>query len=185
MTYKAFCSNYGDHSTNKQGPRCWNEEAIETMADAMEPIWDSFADDLDIHLDRTNEAIVDTFATVLRITSRNANPNIRSALRTFTAVLKHRRDLARAGVEQLFENLEADFSSFQSDALSPVQTAYIGKLMQETYHAANMQHGKTSLSNLYQNIHLPFLLRHWQRPPPQDPHDRPLRLQIALRRTST
>jgi hypothetical protein len=38
-TYRAFCSNYGDHCTNAVGSHNWNEEAIEKMIGSLAAPW--------------------------------------------------------------------------------------------------------------------------------------------------
>jgi hypothetical protein len=122
----------------------------------MDSIWDEFVDDLDTHLVRINIAIADAFTAVLNITSTT---NLRSALRTFASVLRHRRQLALSAVDHVVEILESDLDSLRSDTVSPVQTAYIGQLMESTYHAANMEFGKSRFYPLLCAILIPSVAR--------------------------
>jgi hypothetical protein len=147
-TYKSFCSNYGDHSTPARGYRCWNEEAIQTMTEDLSTVWDSFAIDLDVEIEHINTATNQIFARIIRLASsaRGNEPrapnNNGSAMRTFVSNLIHREHLTRYGVDRANETFESKLSSLRTDAFSSVRTAFIGGLMESTYHAANMEFGK-------------------------------------------
>jgi len=149
MTYKAFCSHYGAHSTAKSdGYHCWNEEAMESMNDDMSTLWDSFEVDIEAHLERVNATVVQAFGNALTVASSiGANEpgtanNTGSAMRTLATTLCHRKDLAHHGIEETSESFNSELSSFHTDAFSSIRTAFIGKLMESTYHAANMEYGK-------------------------------------------
>lgn len=190
-SYKAFCSNYGEHSTAKMGYHCWNEEAMEGMKGDMSAVWDSFAVDLEAHLERINGAVVQAFDSILRIAlSTGANEpgaanNTRSAMRTLAATMHHRKDLTLYGIERAGESFHSELSSLHTDAFSSIRTAFLGKLMENTYHAANMEYGKPIVLLLTLS-HLPLtpISRFWQRPPPQGPHHRQIRLLVPLQRPS-
>ncbi|RYP50632.1 hypothetical protein DL768_003914 [Monosporascus sp. mg162] len=149
-SYTAFCSNYGEHSTAKMGYHCWNEEAMEGMKSDMSAVWDSFAVDLEAHLERINGVVIQAFDKVLRVvlsTGTNepgAANNTRSAMRTLAATLRHRKDLTLYGIEKAGESFHSELSSLRTDAFSSIRTAFIGKLMENTYHAANMEYGSGS-----------------------------------------
>ncbi|KAF2026367.1 hypothetical protein EK21DRAFT_115930 [Setomelanomma holmii] len=149
-SYKAFCSNYGDYSTPVMGSRCWNEEAIQGMTTDLSAVWDSFAVDLDTGIERVNTAAVHIYAKVFEIAASPAEnrsretDDIGSAMRTLASNLLHREHLTRYGIEKVTETFESNLSSLRSDTLSSVRTALIGKLMEGTYHAANMDYGNDS-----------------------------------------
>jgi uncharacterized protein (DUF2252 family) len=48
----------------------------------------------------------------------------------------------RCGIDQAMESFVSDLRSLRADTLTGARTAFIGKLMEATYHAANMEHGK-------------------------------------------
>jgi hypothetical protein len=133
------------------GYHCWNEEAMEGMKGDMSAVWDSFAVDLEAHLERINGAVVQAFGNVLRVAlSTGANEpgaanNTRSAMRTLAATLHHRKDLTVYGIENASESFHSELSSLHTDAFSSIRTAFIGKLMENTYHEANMEYGKPTL----------------------------------------
>ncbi|KAJ4302860.1 hypothetical protein N0V90_001751 [Kalmusia sp. IMI 367209] len=67
-----------------------------------------------------------------------------SALQVLTATLPHRKDLVLYGIEGAIEDFRAGLSTLQTDALSFLQTAFIGQLMESTYRAASMETGRGS-----------------------------------------
>ncbi|KAF2688370.1 hypothetical protein K458DRAFT_414140 [Lentithecium fluviatile CBS 122367] len=149
-TYKAFCSNYGDHSTKEKGYRCWNEEAMGGMKGDMSIVWDSFAVDLDAHLDRINGAVIQAFHNVLEfaLSAGAAEPraalNARSAMHTLADTLRHRQYLTVYGIEKASESFHSELSCLHTNAFSSIRTAFTGRLMHNTYHAANMDYGNGS-----------------------------------------
>ncbi|KAH7071874.1 hypothetical protein BKA63DRAFT_492539 [Paraphoma chrysanthemicola] len=150
-SYKAFCSHYGDHSTPAIGSRCWNEEAIEGMATELSGVWDSFAVDIDTEVERANTAVMSVFAKVLERAlspaanrSPSANVDAGFAMRNLVSNLVHREDLTSYGIEQVMEIFGSNLASLRADTLSSVRTASIGKHMERTYHAANMEFGSGS-----------------------------------------
>jgi hypothetical protein len=136
------------------GYRCWNEEAMQGMKGDLSDIWNSFASDLDDEIELVNTATSEAFSKVLRIAaSTRVNESgvprdTRSAMRTFASNLVHREHLTRYGVEKATETFESKLSSLRADALSSVRTAFIGQIMEATYHAANMEYGKSIFATL-------------------------------------
>ena len=147
-SYKAFCSNYGEHSTAKMGSHCWNEEAMKAMKDNMSPVWDSFAVDLKADLQQINGAVIQAFDNGIRFVSAiepcEANNN-RSAMRALAATLHHRKDLVLYSIEKANESFQYELCSLRTDAFSSIRTAFIGKIMEDTYHSANMEYGRPAL----------------------------------------
>jgi hypothetical protein len=145
-SYKAFCSNYGDYKTRAVGKRCWNKEAITAMRTDMQPVWDKFTVDVvETQLADLSATIAQVFAAILTIASPpDAELHFRSSMRTLTTVTVHRRGLVVSGIEQALETLHSALSSLSTNAFSRLRTAYIGKLMEETYHAAAMEYGMSS-----------------------------------------
>lgn len=137
--------------TNAIGYRCWNQEAVESMKSDMAHIWDGCAINLESQLDLINETVSQAFGKVLELAlppnrrgSRATNTTPR-AMRTLATILRHREDLVLNGMEKIVESFQSEFSCLQADAFSSVRTAFIGKLMESTYHAANMEYGKLTL----------------------------------------
>jgi hypothetical protein len=141
------------------GYHCWNEKAILGMTGDLSAIWNGFASDLDDEIQRVNTATSQAFDKVLRIAaSTRANKSeatneTRSAMRTFASNLVHRNHLTRYGVEKATETFESKLSSLRADALSSVRTAFIGQIMEATYHAANMEYGKSIFTTLLVDIY--------------------------------
>ena len=121
---------------------------MESMNDDMSTLWDSFEVDIEAHLERVNATVVQAFGNALTVASSiGANEpgtanNTGSAMRTLATTLCHRKDLAHHGIEETSESFNSELSSFHTDAFSSIRTAFIGKLMESTYHAANMEYGK-------------------------------------------
>ncbi|KAF3031928.1 hypothetical protein E8E12_002110 [Didymella heteroderae] len=59
-------------------------------------------------------------------------------------ILRHRRNLTIAGTENAAGGFRVGLSNLQVNALAPLRTAFIGILMEDTYHAANMEYGTGS-----------------------------------------
>ncbi|OAL53048.1 hypothetical protein IQ07DRAFT_533701 [Pyrenochaeta sp. DS3sAY3a] len=150
MSYKAFCSHYGDHSTDQRGYYCWNEDAAQGMTTDLSAVWDSFAVDIDTEIEGVNTAAEQTYAKLLEIAAPLAENRsmaineIGSAMRTFASNLLHRENLTHYGIEEALETFESNHASLRADTLSSVRTASIGTLMESTYHAAQMEYGRGS-----------------------------------------
>lgn len=147
-SYRAFCSNYGDHATPAVGACCWNEEAMQGMKNDLSKVWDSFQVDLDAEIERVNATAAHTFTKVCKLASdvsrkvsRRTN-NARSAMRTLAGNVLHRKNVMLYDLEQASENFEEKLSTLRENALSSVGTAFVGRLMKDTYHAANMEYGE-------------------------------------------
>ncbi|EDU46388.1 conserved hypothetical protein [Pyrenophora tritici-repentis Pt-1C-BFP] len=166
-SYKAFCSNYGDYSTGAIGYRCWNEEAIHHMKTDMVNVWTNLALDLEVRVQDLLGAIADAFENVLGIVSSQdeADSNVanipRPVVQTLFETLNHRKDLALYGTEDAIEEFHDKLLELKTDALAPVQTAFIGRYMQDTYHAANMEYGsgsdrrrKTLMTGAFGSVHM-------------------------------
>jgi hypothetical protein len=186
-TYKSFCSNYGDHCTPAAGSHCWNDEAVQGMKTDLSAVWNSFAGDLNIEIDRVTTATSRAFDKVLKIAasaraneSRAAN-NAGSGMRTFASNLLHREHLMRYGIEKATETFEASLSSLHADALSSVRTAFVGQLMEPTYHAANMEYGTSTSCTLTRILLLTLSSRLRQRSPSQNSHHAFVQLRHTLR----
>ncbi|KAJ4353988.1 uncharacterized protein N0V89_005720 [Didymosphaeria variabile] len=70
--------------------------------------------------------------------ARNDN---RSALHALTATLRHRQDLLLYDIENAVNDFQHELSTLRTNAFAPLRTAFIGQLMDNTYRAANMEHG--------------------------------------------
>jgi hypothetical protein len=153
ISYKVFCSNYGEHCTDGKGPHCWNDEAIQGMKDDLSAIWDSFVVDLIADIQYVSTASLQTYTEVGEIassTAENGSPSsndIAVVMRTFASNMQHREELIRCGIYKAMESFVSDLRSLRADTLTGARTAFVGKLMEATYHAANMEHGKSAFSS--------------------------------------
>ncbi|KAJ4363420.1 hypothetical protein N0V83_009713 [Neocucurbitaria cava] len=126
------------------------------MKDDMSTVWDSFEHDLQAHLDQLKQLVLEAFTKVLTIalatagdanapTASTDNTTQRSAMRILAATLLHRADIVLHGLEKAQDTFfSSSLSSLHTDIFSSVRTAFIGKLMETTYHAANMEYGAGS-----------------------------------------
>jgi hypothetical protein len=114
----------------------------------MSAVWKSFVVGLQVQLDQANAPVIQAFDTLLSITSPAATGwsdsprHVQSTMQTLNAVLLHRKDLVLHGIEQVIEKFRKDLIFLHDDAFTPITTSFIGKLMHDTYHAANMEHGE-------------------------------------------
>lgn len=123
---------------------------MERMKNDMFAIWTDFADDLETKLEMTNRSVDRAFSkaveTALSTYANNlAAESTRNAMRTITGILRHRKDLAVHGIEQAIDNFFSDLSTLHTNMFSFIRTAFIGRLMENTYHAASMEYGKSPL----------------------------------------
>jgi hypothetical protein len=121
---------------------------MEDMRGDMSAVWDSFKVDLEAHLQRFDGAVVSAFDNVVRVAlTTDANvPGATNdtAMRTLAATLGHRKDLILYHIEKANESFDSELSSLHTNAFSSIRTAFIGRLLESTYHAANMDYGKTA-----------------------------------------
>lgn len=149
-SYKAFCSHYGKHTPRGQGLQCWNEEVMASVNIEFAPVWDNFLSNIEAHFKQLNDAVVRALGNVLKVASSTCTnevvttDNTRSAMRTFAATLRHRKDLILYGIETAIESFHSELSSLHTDTFSSARTAFIGKIMEDSYHAANMEYGTGS-----------------------------------------
>jgi hypothetical protein len=121
---------------------------MQHMKNDMTNVWTNVTVGLETHLERLVEAIDDAFENVLPIVmsqdaAKSDVANIpRSVAQTFVDILHHRKDLALHGTEDAMEEFRHELLTLGTDALAPVLTSFIGRYMQDTYHAANMEYGK-------------------------------------------
>jgi hypothetical protein len=147
-TYKAFCSNYGKHRTKIMPLRCWNEEAIKGMTNRLFEVWDKFVVSLTAEMKHVKKASLQTYGDVIKVASSTAetkspaNNDIVLVMGTFASNLIHRKHLLEYSIDDAMDSFVSDLRSLGADTLSPAKTAFIGKLMNDTYHAANMECGK-------------------------------------------
>lgn len=116
------------------------------MAADLPNFWASFTVDVNTEIARVSGVVTQTFIDIIKTATSVAAAMSRadetgSAMRTFAVNLQHRERLINYGVEQVTEDFETKLSSLRDDALSFVRTSFIGRLMKNTYHAANMEHG--------------------------------------------
>ncbi|KAH7406760.1 hypothetical protein DE146DRAFT_404176 [Phaeosphaeria sp. MPI-PUGE-AT-0046c] len=146
MAYKAFCSHYGNHNTNSVGYHCWNQEAVQGMTADLRTFWNSFTADVETEIERVGAVVTQTFTEIIQIAVSVAAGISRandtgSGMRTFAANLQHRERLVSYGIEQVAEDSASKLLALRADAVAHVRTSFIGRLMEATYHAANIDFG--------------------------------------------
>lgn len=114
----------------------------------MSLVWDSFEVDVGAQLERINEAVTQGFDNIRKIalsTYENepgATKNSQSAMQTLVGVLRRRQHVTLCGIVKASEDFDSNLYSLYTDAFKHIRTAFIGKLMEGTYHAANLEYGK-------------------------------------------
>ncbi|KAF2240355.1 hypothetical protein BU26DRAFT_442855 [Trematosphaeria pertusa] len=151
-SFAAFCRHWGHYATNAVDYCYWNEEAMREMADDMSIIWSALVTDINNRLDLLKDWIALKLQAVTTLVvsadcdltdeiTAGARNKTYSALHTLTATLRHRQDLMLYGIEDAIEDFRTQLSNLRTDALAPIRSAFIGKLMDDTYQAAQMEHG--------------------------------------------
>jgi hypothetical protein len=118
------------------------------MTAHMSPIWKRFETDLEAHLQQIDSAVHQSFDEAYGIASStdadepSATNSNRSEMLTLAGTLRHRETLALYGIEKACDSFHSAMSSLRTDAFSSIRTAFIGRLLEDTYHAANMEYGE-------------------------------------------
>ena len=116
------------------------------MTADLPDFWTSFEVDVDAEVARVSAFVTQAFIDIIQIATSIGATMSRadetgSAMRTFAANLRHRERLISYGVKQVTDDFETKLSALRADTLSFVRTSFIGRLVENTYHAANMEHG--------------------------------------------
>jgi hypothetical protein len=178
---------YGQtHSTPTVKVCCWNEQAIEGMNADLVDVWDSFVDALIIEIEGVDTVTSETFDIVREIASciqknesRGAK-DTRAAVRTFASNLDRREHITQDAIVRATETFKDKLSSLRIDALSSVKTAFIGRLMENTYHAAIKDSGKPIIITKIIKTLTHALPRQRQRPSAQGSRNRSIQLSISV-----
>lgn len=64
---------------------------------------------------------------------------------TLCNTLNHREKLLRCHIEDVMKDFTASMATLETDAFSPVRSAFIGVLMEETYRSAIAEYGTVTL----------------------------------------
>ncbi|CAI6339181.1 unnamed protein product [Periconia digitata] len=142
-SYKAFCLNFGEHST-KTVRRCsWNELAMSTMFKDMKYIWALFTSSLTDCYNDTRVFIEDSFLELEMDLSRARGKPIFHEL--LVSTLRFRKSAFLRAIENIVKDFsDGSFLTLQNECLSPLRTAFLGQVMEVTYHEANMEYGRGS-----------------------------------------
>jgi hypothetical protein len=118
------------------------------MRDDLFEVWESFEVDLNAEIKSIGTATSQTFDEIGKIASytqqneSSAAKHTKRAMWTFASNLHHRKQITQEAIVRASETFNKNLSSLRTDALSPIKTAFIGRLMDDTYRAANMKSGK-------------------------------------------
>lgn len=99
------------------------------------------------------EAITDVYDTALDTLTSGAHTrsgnetNTAPSFTTLIRLLRHRRNLTIADTDDAIHLFRDDLSNLQTNALSPLRTAFIGELMEAAYRAANLESGSFPPAN--------------------------------------
>ncbi|QKX56123.1 uncharacterized protein TRUGW13939_03223 [Talaromyces rugulosus] len=145
-SYAAFCRHDGTYKIGVQGDRCWNEEAMSSMKDAMEGVWNAFDGDVKSYLNQQYKSVDEVFRNVLRVirASANSDRNLQAVLNSLTSALIHHQSLLLYDIENILEDFEEEMFTVQTDSLSPIRTSIVGQIMAETYGKAKVEYGRSS-----------------------------------------
>lgn len=147
-SYKAFCYNYGDHVTKGQGYHCWNQEAMAHIGRDMSEVWTDLQECFETCVHTAAKEIRKVYDAAIEKSKTGAQTQASTENDTYATCaslvlsLGHRRNLTTAGTEDAIDLFRVEFSNLQVDALAPLRTAFIGSLMEDAYHAANLEFGK-------------------------------------------
>ena len=103
------------------------ETCVQTAAEAIREVYDAAIDEL-----RTKGR-----------TGASTENGIYPTNTSLVHSLRHRRNLTTADTEDAIDLFRVEFSNLQVDALAPLRTAFIGNLMEDAYHTANLDFGES------------------------------------------
>ncbi|OHW99019.1 hypothetical protein CSPAE12_02220 [Colletotrichum incanum] len=143
MSYSAFCRNYGSHYTKLIKQRDWNEEIIHEVVKDLAPQWDrlcSFTSDMREGINALIENTVDRALELLE-TELEAFPRASEVL---TQALNCRSKVVFSETETFFDKFDTSLGTLRIDSLSGIRTSLIGRAMEDSYRACNMEYGSGS-----------------------------------------
>jgi hypothetical protein len=135
---------------------------MEAMNVTMTPIWPEFKSQLQAQLKQINDLVKQVFDHVLQIASNATkcatvvDRALRSKMEKFFVNLRHRQDLTLDEIDEAIEEFGRALTDFHFDAFNPKQIAIIGTLVEDAYHAANLEGGKFSAHLPTQSPHGPY-----------------------------
>lgn len=116
----------------------------------MKDVWTGFVTELQARLEEIPAAVEDDFDKILDATnfeSPSAATTMRSspsAVRALDGILQHRKNLAIRAVDDATEVFMAKITTLETDMLTGVRTAFIGECMEDAYHSANLEYGRSN-----------------------------------------
>ncbi|KAK0707804.1 hypothetical protein B0H67DRAFT_647946 [Lasiosphaeris hirsuta] len=139
-TYAAFCRNYGEHHTQKAGPRCWNEEAMKVMIHELEEPWNEFLLAVGHHMKTLKQAIEDSFDDAI-INLDDALENKLDCLLPLLQRLGSQQRLLVGEVDAAGDKYETELRTLRTNSLSHFRTSYFGQSMEDSYRRCNLDSG--------------------------------------------
>ncbi|CAH0050893.1 unnamed protein product [Clonostachys solani] len=142
-SYRAFVSNFGNHSTPKAGTHDWNSEAMDQMVEDLRTPWESLTSTLyerQSELTRAIETTTETINDGLE-TELDANDESTSVL---LEALEAQTRLLQRSMDACFETLADKFLLLHTDTFSGIRTSSFGKEMESTYRLCNQEYGTGS-----------------------------------------
>ncbi|KAF2016013.1 hypothetical protein BU24DRAFT_422330 [Aaosphaeria arxii CBS 175.79] len=137
-TFAAWCRNYGSHQTRQMEYHCWNEIAIEQMANDILRMWRVFKNDVDQIINRMKADITNDLRVVIEITHRSSRISdaAKRSLMTLMRTIQHRRLYLNYAIECAIDDHQARMQKLRVDLVSSIQSSIIGQRMVPYYKAS-------------------------------------------------
>ncbi|KAI1326118.1 hypothetical protein F5Y16DRAFT_375824 [Xylariaceae sp. FL0255] len=142
-SYAAFCRNYGDHTTPKQGSRNWNGEMIQKMASDLNIPWRLFCIDISTCNDDAVTKVEALFDWSIKFLGTNIDEASDARL-TLMSTLESHRDALSTNVQDILDKGRDDLRIIRTDAMSSIRSSYIGTAMKPAYEEAMYESGSGS-----------------------------------------
>ncbi|VUC28222.1 unnamed protein product [Clonostachys rosea] len=142
-SYRAFVSNFGNHSTPKAGTHDWNSEAMGKMIEDLREPWESLGSTLYQRQSELTRDIETTTETIRDGLEYELDDNDDSTNILLEALEAQTRLLQRS-MDNCFEKLTDKFLLLHTDTFSGIRTSLFGKEMEPTYRLCNQEYGTGS-----------------------------------------
>lgn len=140
-SYKACCARLGVYGSEAVGGNHnWNERAIQQMVRDLAIPWQELRSMLESSLERDIKFIRDLMDSNMDYAENQLQHSLELA-DTLGRTMRSRQHLLLADIEKASEDFEDGLDVLRTDAFSSLRTAFIGRLMEESYSRCNRDSG--------------------------------------------
>ncbi|PYH87881.1 hypothetical protein BO71DRAFT_424076 [Aspergillus ellipticus CBS 707.79] len=142
-SYSAFCRNYGTHTTQKVGPRCWNIEVLGAGRDQLYSGWETILEWLIENAEWLEEEVSDAFG-VVRESIKGHHNMASEALDNLLRNLQTRERCILDAIRSSLGGLIYATEKTKDDTVGGHSSSYIAGIMRPVYNHCREEGGTGS-----------------------------------------